>query len=99
VADQPDLPGPAARIRRLAIDAAGAKLAAKTQRAEANALGRMFAHIEDLTVLRNAGVTDPGVAPYAFTYEDPRPRDELLRFLGSEKARELGFAGEEAPRA
>jgi hypothetical protein len=89
--NQAERPGPAAQLRRLAIDAAGGKLSAKTTRDRASALGRMYAYVSALHVLLNAGIADEDPAPYAFTYEDPAPLAELVRFIGAGQAAELGL--------
>ena len=86
-----DRPGPAAQLRRLAIDAAGARLSARTQRDKASAIGRMYAYATALHVLLTAGIADEGTAPAAGTYEDPAWLAELVRFTGPEQAAGLGL--------
>lgn len=89
--NQDDRPGPAARIRRLAIIAAGSRLSATTARDKASAVGRMYAFISALHVLADAGIADDGIAPAAGTYEDPAWLAELVRFAGPGTAAELGL--------
>ena len=91
LADRDGKPGPAARLRRLAVIAAGSRLSAATARDKATATGRMYAYVSALNVLAEAGIADEGIAPHEGTYEDPRALAELTRFTGEQNARDLGL--------
>lgn len=85
-------PGPAAKLRRLVLDAAGSKVTARTKRDETRAVGQMYAYVKALHVLRDAGVWDEGIAPAHGTTEPAEYMAELVRFLdGEDAARQLGF--------
>jgi hypothetical protein len=83
--------GPAAQIRRLAIDAAGARMSAVSGRDKASAAGRVHAYLITLGVLLDAGIADEGIAPSGSTQEDPAWLTELIRLTGAEQAGELGL--------